>query len=207
MNIVNGKIGIIRWASSNICLCHNLFLFIKRSSSEGWRIFEGFQALEQRDYKTALYYGSFAANGDTQANYNLGLMYREGLGVEKDDVQSLTHLIAAAENGHMLGNYAVGLAFNWKRKWCWCRGGYPLFIWGRVTWPRNFSSWNRRFIFSREVSGQKFCLHIFGGHWHEQKRSRCLKKLGVLLSKMNQEQKDKHLYYRRNVKGSHYGSA
>ena len=38
-------------------------------------------------------------------------MYREGLGVEKDDVQSLTHLIAAAENGHMLGNYAVGLAF------------------------------------------------------------------------------------------------
>ena len=53
----------------------------------------------------------FAANGDTKANYNLGIMYREGLGVEKDDVQSLTHLIMAAENGHMLGNYAVGLAF------------------------------------------------------------------------------------------------
>ena len=72
----------------------------------------GFQALEQRDYKTALYYLSlFAANGDTKANYNLGIMYREGLGVEKNDVQSLTHLITAAENGHMLANYAVGLAF------------------------------------------------------------------------------------------------
>ena len=78
----------------------------------------GFQALEQRDYKTALYYLSlYAANGDAKANYNLGIMYRKGLGVEKDDVQSLTHFIEAAENGHMLGNYAVGLAFfNWKRK-------------------------------------------------------------------------------------------
>ena len=31
----------------------------------------GFQALEQKDYKTALYYLSmFAANGDARANYN-----------------------------------------------------------------------------------------------------------------------------------------
>ena len=69
----------------------------------------GFQALEQRDYKTALYYLSlFAANGDSKAHYNLGIMYREGLGVKKDDLQSLIHFIEAAENGHMLGNYAVG---------------------------------------------------------------------------------------------------
>ena len=45
---------------------------------------KGFQALEQRDYKTALYYLSlFAANGDAKANYNLGIMYREGLGGRK----------------------------------------------------------------------------------------------------------------------------
>ncbi len=72
----------------------------------------GFQALEQRDYKTALYYLSlFAANGDAKAQYNLGVMYREGLGVKKDDVQSLIHFVEAAERGHMLGNYAVGIAF------------------------------------------------------------------------------------------------
>ena len=75
-----------------------------------------FQALEQRDYKTALYYLSlFAANGDTKANYNLGIMYREarllGVGQKKMMFRSLTHFIEAAENGHMLGNYAVGLAF------------------------------------------------------------------------------------------------
>ena len=72
----------------------------------------GFQALEQKDYKTALYFLSlFAANGDARANYNLGIMYREGLGVTQDDIEALTHFIAAAEDGHMLGNYAVGLAF------------------------------------------------------------------------------------------------
>ena len=72
----------------------------------------GFQALEQQDYKTALYYFSFlAANGDAAAQYNLGIMYRDGLGVKKDDVQSLAHFVEAAENGHMLGNYSVGLAF------------------------------------------------------------------------------------------------
>ena len=72
----------------------------------------GFQALEQKDYKTALYFLSlFAANGDARANYNLGIMYREGLGVDQDDIEALTHFIAAAEDGHMLGNYAVGLAF------------------------------------------------------------------------------------------------
>ena len=72
----------------------------------------GFQALEKRDYKTALYYLSlFAANGDAKANYNLGIMYRDGLGVKKDDVQSLIHFIEAAESRHILGNYAVGLAF------------------------------------------------------------------------------------------------
>ena len=44
----------------------------------------GFQAPEQQDYKTALYYLSFfAANGDIKANYNLGIMYRDGLGVKK----------------------------------------------------------------------------------------------------------------------------
>lgn len=72
----------------------------------------GFQALEQKDYKTALYFLSlFAANGDARANYNLGIMYREGLGVGQNDVEALAHFIAAAENGHMLSKYAVARAF------------------------------------------------------------------------------------------------
>ncbi len=61
---------------------------------------KGFQALEQKDYKTALYFLSmFAANGDARANYNLRVMYREGFGVDHDDIEALTHFIAAAEMG------------------------------------------------------------------------------------------------------------
>jgi TPR repeat protein len=88
------------------------FCFSNAGTLKAEAYLRGFQALEQRDYETALYYLSFfAANGDAKAQYNLGLMYRDGLGVKKDDVQSLTHFLEAAENGHMLGNYAVGLAF------------------------------------------------------------------------------------------------
>ena len=40
----------------------------------------GYQALEQKDYKTALYYLSYDANlGDDLAQYNLGIMYNNCL--------------------------------------------------------------------------------------------------------------------------------
>ena len=75
---------------------------------------QGFQALEQKDYKTAFYFLSlFAANGDARAQYNLAIMYRDGLGVEQDDVEALSYFIQAAEGGHMLARYAVGLAFRY----------------------------------------------------------------------------------------------
>ena len=45
----------------------------------------GYQALEQKDYKTALYYLSYDANlGDDKAQYNLGKMYNKGLEVPLD---------------------------------------------------------------------------------------------------------------------------
>ena len=89
-----------------------VFCFLNTGTLRAESYQRGFQALEQQDYKRALYYLSFlAANGDARAQYNLGIMYRDGLGVKKDDVQSLAHFVEAAENGHMLGNYSVGLAF------------------------------------------------------------------------------------------------
>ena len=95
------------------CHCPVFHLYSPRGGGEKADAYlKGFEALEQKDYKTALYFLSmFAADGDARANYNLGIMYREGLGVDQDDIEALTHFIAAAENGHMLGNYAVGLAF------------------------------------------------------------------------------------------------
>ena len=153
---------------------------------------KGFQALEQRDYKTALYYLSlFAANGDTKANYNLGLMYREGLGVEKDDVQSLTHLIAAAENGHMLGNYAVGLAFlTGKGSDIDAEAAIHYLseaaLLGHAISPVEIGGLYFR---GRLVEKNFVSAHFWWSLAKDRNAPNAGKNLGVLLSKMNQEQR------------------
>ena len=152
----------------------------------------GFQALEQRDYKTALYYLSlFAANGDTKANYNLGIMYREGLGVKKDDVQSLAHFIGAAENGHMLGNYAVGLAFlTGKGSDIDVDAAIHYFteaaLLGHAISPVEIGSLYFR---GRLVEKNFVSAHFWWSLAQDRNAPNAPKNLGVLLSKMNQEQK------------------
>ena len=152
----------------------------------------GFQALEQRDYKTALYYLSlFAANGDTKANYNLGIMYREGLGVEKNDVQSLTHLITAAENGHMLANYAVGLAFlTGKGSDIDAEAAIHYLseaaLLGHAISPVEIGGLYFR---GRLVEKNFVSAHFWWSLAKDRNAPSASEKLGVLLSKMNQEQK------------------
>ena len=152
----------------------------------------GFQALERRDYKTALYYLSFfAANGDAKANYNLGTMYREGLGVEKDEVQSLSHFIAAAENGHMLGNYAVGLAFLLGK-------GSDIDAEAAIHYLTEAALLGHA-ISPVEIGNLYFrgglikkdfvSAHFWWSLAQDRNAPGASKKLGVLLSKMNQEQK------------------
>ena len=152
----------------------------------------GFQALEQRDYKTALYYLSlFAANGDAKANYNLGIMYREGLGVEKDDVQSLTHFIEAAENGHMLGNYAVGLAFlTGKGSDIDAEAAIHYLseaaLLGHAISPVEIGGLYFR---GRLVEKNFVSAHFWWSLAQDRNAPNASKNLDVLLSKMNQEQK------------------
>lgn len=70
----------------------------------------GFEALASEDYQKAAYYLSFfASNGDARAQYNMGVMYRDGLGVERDAKAALTWFLYAAAQDHMLSNYAIGL--------------------------------------------------------------------------------------------------
>ena len=69
-----------------------------------------FEALAAEDYKTAVYYLSFfASNGDARSQYNIGIIYRDGLGVEKNSSAALAWFLLAAEQKHALANYAVGL--------------------------------------------------------------------------------------------------
>ncbi len=72
---------------------------------------EGYQALEQKDYKTALYYLSYDANlGDDKAQYNLGIMYKKGLGVPVDENEAFSWFSLSANQGNVLANYALGHA-------------------------------------------------------------------------------------------------
>ncbi len=152
----------------------------------------GFQALEKRDYKTALYHLSFfAANGDAKANYNLGTMYREGLGVEKDEVQSLSHFIAAAENGHMLGNYAVGLAFlNGKGSDIDAEAAIHYLtkaaLLGHAISPVELG---RLYFLGKSVKKNFVSAHFWWLLAQERNATNASKNLSTLLSKMNQEQK------------------
>ena len=69
-------------------------------------------ALEMEDYARALYYLSFeAVQGNAIAQYNLGLMYKDGVGVDKDINEALGWFILGSENGHMLSKYALGLLY------------------------------------------------------------------------------------------------
>ena len=103
---------------SDICHFPNRFCLSSTETLRADAHQNGFQALQQRDYKSALYYLSFfAANGDFRAHYNLGIMYRDGLGVKKNDVQSLAHFLEAAESGHMFGKLRCWSSFfNRKRQ-------------------------------------------------------------------------------------------
>ena len=59
---------------------------------------KAFEALERGDYETATFYLSFfASNGDRVAQYNMGLLYRDGLGVEKNPKVALSWFYLAAQ--------------------------------------------------------------------------------------------------------------
>ena len=57
-----------------------------------------FGTLERGDFETATFYlSSVASKGDRVAYYNLGLLYRDGLGVEKNAKVVLSWLYFAAQ--------------------------------------------------------------------------------------------------------------
>ena len=69
---------------------------------------KAFEALERGDYETASFYQSFfASNEDSVAQYNMGLLYRDGLGVEKNLKVALSWFYLAAQQCHMSSNFAI----------------------------------------------------------------------------------------------------
>lgn len=83
---------------------------LRVSSSEASDYEQAYEALAAEDYEKAAYFLSyFASNGDARSQYNMGIIYRDGLGLERNSSAALAWFLLAAEQKHMLANYAVGL--------------------------------------------------------------------------------------------------
>ncbi len=71
-------------------------------------------ALERGDYATAFKISlPIAERGDAEAQANLGFMYREGLGVPRDDAEAAKWYLKAAEQGDAAYQYNLGHMYDY----------------------------------------------------------------------------------------------
>ena len=74
---------------------------------------KGMAAYRAADYATALQeWTPLAEAGDAQAQYNLGLMYRNGQGVLQDDAKAVRLYRLAAEQGYALAQSNLGHMYS-----------------------------------------------------------------------------------------------
>lgn len=73
---------------------------------------DGVAAHNRRDYATALkLFRPLATKGDSDAQFNIGLMHAKGQGVPKDDQQALFWYRKAAEQGHAGAQLNLGVMY------------------------------------------------------------------------------------------------
>jgi len=74
---------------------------------------EGVQAYKKKDYLRALIeFRSLAEQGNTDALYNLGQMYRLGEGVQQNDAEAVKWYLLAAEKGDADAQYNLGQMYR-----------------------------------------------------------------------------------------------
>ena len=74
---------------------------------------EGLAAYQRGDYATAVReWRPLAEQGVADAQYNLGVMYGEGLGVPQDYAKAVGWWRKAAEQGHATAQYNLGVAYH-----------------------------------------------------------------------------------------------
>ena len=82
-----------------------------------WADFKsGEKAYQRNDYATALReWQPLAKQGHAAAQYQLGLLYNNGQGVPRDDVQARQWYEKAANQGHALAQVNLGILFDYGR--------------------------------------------------------------------------------------------
>jgi TPR repeat protein len=74
---------------------------------------DGWAAYERKDYATAFSkFRSAALQGSAAAQYNLGLMYDEGLGVAQDYREAVRWYQLAAQQGNANAQYNLGIMYK-----------------------------------------------------------------------------------------------
>jgi uncharacterized protein len=75
---------------------------------------EAIKALKRQDYATAVsLFKPLAEAGDQAAQNNLGVLYRNGMGVPEDYTESLKWFRQSAERGNPWAEYNLGLAYEY----------------------------------------------------------------------------------------------
>ena len=97
-----------------ITLCLSVSLAIGSFSVSWSGIFQkGLDAYEKGDYATALKeWTPLAEGGDAVAQYNLGLMYRNGQGVPQDDKTAVKWYTLSAEQGDAFAQVNLGIMYD-----------------------------------------------------------------------------------------------
>lgn len=97
------------WKASLFALVLAMF-----STSPAWSDFDdGVEAYMRGDYDLALdRFSELAEHGHSGAQYNLGLMYNRGYGVEQDMYEAVVWWRRAAVQGHISAQYNLGLVYE-----------------------------------------------------------------------------------------------
>ena len=92
-------------------LCAGFTLGLTAPAWAGWD--EALAAYERRDYATAAReWRPLAEQGDAEAQYFLGLMYRNGQGVPQDYAEAVQWYRKAAEQGDATAQLSLGLMYG-----------------------------------------------------------------------------------------------
>ena len=89
-----------------------LTIMVSTSGSFGANFEMGRKALNQGDYATALKeWNSLAEQGDARAQTVMGLMYTNGIGAPRDDVEAVKWFRLAANQGYAQAQYNLGVMY------------------------------------------------------------------------------------------------
>ncbi|MFU2077518.1 tetratricopeptide repeat protein [Avibacterium endocarditidis] len=83
------------------------------NSAQETQLQQGFEAAQRGDFATALQlWKPLAERGHAKAQYNLGVMYKNGQGVKQDDFQAVKWYQKAAEQGNAQAQAMLGAMYT-----------------------------------------------------------------------------------------------